>query len=278
MKKLISILTVLAMAVSVSSAAFAASTSETVSVSLDKIEDLIPTTTSSDTFSAQLLKAQLQYLTCCSDALTTNSNANSTQSTTQSEEDARKKYELGYISKQEYDDAVKATTDLTASQESAVSQREKDMLTLRHMFGLDDDDKMVLKSADYTDINLTKISGISLNNSLKEWNLYDLSGSDATDTETTGKVETFKSLYNAMELAYSTYQNDLSKYESKQKDSALIKEKYDKGYATKKELDDITLETGTLKNTADKDRNSAYAAYLRFDFLRENGYDGTTGG
>lgn len=278
MKKLISILTALVMAVSVSSAAFAASTSETVSVSLDKIGDLIPTTTSSDTFSVQLLKAQLQYLTCCNDALSTNSNANNTKSTAQAEEDAKKKYELGYISKKEYDNAVNATTDLTASQESAVSQREKDMLTLRHMFGLDDDDKMVLKSADYTDINLAKIPGISLKSSLKEWNLYDLSGSDATDTELTSKVETFKSLYNAMELAYGTYQTDLSKYESKQKDAALVKEKYEMGYATKRELDDITLETDTLKNTVDKDRNNAYAAYLRFDFLRQNGYEGTMGG
>jgi len=50
-----------------------------------------------------------------------------------------------------------------------------------------------------------------------------------------------------------------------------MQQKFTKGYATKKQADDITLELQTLEGTVAKEKNSLYIAYLRYDFMRDNG-------
>ena len=129
---------------------------------------------------------------------------------------------------------------------------------------------MTVQAADYSKINLDKINNVSYKRDLKDNDLNDLSGNDATDTELTGKVEAFKSLYDALYHASLTYQTALTDYQTKESDAKLVQSKFQQGYATKQELDDINRDLSTLKTTLDIDRNNLYAAYLKYDFVRNN--------
>ncbi|QEY35804.1 hypothetical protein FL966_12470 [Caproiciproducens galactitolivorans] len=265
MKKAVSFLIMFAFVLSITVPAYAKTKSETVTVSLDKIEDLLINPTSEE-----LLNAQLLYLTCCNDALKTATNANTYDSKAQELAIAEKKLELGYISQKEYEDIAKSLKDTSTSQVTDTNTRAQNLLSLRHMFGLDDDDKMIVKAADYSKINLNKINNASYKRDLKDNDLNDLSGSDATDTELTGKVEALKRSYDALYQASLTYQTSLTDYQKKEADAKLTQSKYQQGYATKQEVDDINRELSTMKITVDINRNNLYAAYLKYDFLRNN--------
>lgn len=265
MKRTVSLLVTLLLVLSIITPAYAKTKSETVTVSLDKIEDLLIKATSD-----QILKAKLQYLTCCNDALTTVSNANTYDSKTQAQAIAEKKLELGYISQKEYDDTIKSLKDTVTGQTTDTSTRAQHLLSLRHLFGLDDDDKMVVKAADYSKINLDKINNVSYKRDLKDNDLNDLSGNDATDSIKIQKVETLKKNYEALKKASLTYQTALTDYQTKESDAKLAQSKFQQGYATKQELDDINRDLSTLKTTLDADRNDLYAAYLQYDYVRNN--------
>ena len=263
MKRTVSLLITVLLVLSIMTPAYAKTKSETVTVSLDKIEDLLPGSTTGEKYSLQLLNAKLKYLACCNDALKTVSNANTYDSKAQAQAVAEKKLELGYISQKEYDDIVKNLKDTVTGQTTDTSTRAQNLLSLRHLFGLDDDDKMMVQAADYSKINLDKINNVSYKRDLKDNDLNDLSGNDATDTELTGKVDAFKSLDDSLYHASLTYQ-------TKESDATLVQSKFQQGYATKQELDDISRDLSTLKTTLDIDRNNLYAAYLKYDFVRTN--------
>lgn len=270
MKRTVSLLITVLLVLSIMTPAYAKTKSETVTVSLDKIEDILPGSTTGEKYSLQLLNAKLKYLVCCNDALKTVSNANTYDSKAQAQAVAEKKLELGYISQKEYDDTVKSLKDTVTGQTTDTSTRAQNLLSLRHLFGLDDDDKMTVQAADYSKINLDKINNVSYKRDLKDNDLNDLSGNDATDIELTGKVEAFKSLYDSLYHASLTYQTALTDYQTKESDAKLVQSKFQQGYATKQELDDINRDLSTLKTTLDIDRNNLYAAYLKYDFVRDN--------
>ncbi len=261
MKKQISLLLAVAVVALSSVPAFAASNK--VTVSLDKMEEVIIPNTDYGTFSRQLLQTQIQYLTYCNDVLSGSSNSMQYDSKSQAQDTAKKKYEMGYISLKEYQDAMQTVTDQTDGQLQQSNQRAQDLLKLRHLIGLDDEDKLTVKPADYSNINLSKkLSNINYSKDLKDW----------ADDFGSSQIETFKQLYDSMRLANQTYQSDLAKYETKKADAELVKQKFDRGYATQKQLDDINNELQTLSNTVAKDQNTVYSAYLQYDFMRDQGY------
>lgn len=270
MKRTVSLLITVLLVFSIMTPAYAKTKSETVTVSLDKIEDLLPGSTTGETYALQLLNAKLKYLACCNDALKTVSNANTYDSKAQAQAIAEKKLELGYISQKEYDDTVKSLKDTVTGQTTDTSTRAQNLLSLRHLFGLDDDDKMTVQAADYSKINLDKINNVSYNRDLKDNDLNDLSGNDATDSIKIQKVETLKKNYEALKKASLTYQTALTDYQTKESDAKLVQSKFQQGYATKQELDDINRDLSTLKTTLDVNRNDLYAAYLQYDYVRNN--------
>lgn len=256
MKKLVSILLSFILVASVCVPAYAADKGDTVTVSLDNISDIMPASNEQ-----QLINLQKQYLTYCNDVLDRGSASEQYDSKAQVQAAAQKKLDLGYISQKEYNDTVQSVSDLNVSQQTQSNQRSQDLLKLRHMLELDDVDKLIVKPADYSKIDLTaKLSKINYAKDLEE----------LTDLETS-QVETFKSLYDVMTQASHTYQSDNAKYLTKQTDAQLMQQKFTKGYATKKQVDDISLELQTLENTVAKEKNSLYIAYLRYDFMRDNG-------
>lgn len=261
MKKLISLLLCSALAVSVCVPAFAADDKgDTVTVSLSNIEDIMPEP-QGVSHVEQLLTVQKQYLTYCNDVLDRDTAPGQMDSKTQAQQSAQKKLELGYISQKEYNDAVQAVTDLSNSQMTQSSVRSQDLLKLRSLFELDDEDKLIVNPADYSKIDLTaKLSNVNYQKDLDD--LYD---KDAYE-------QTFKSLYDSMTQANRTYTSDSAKYQTKQADAQSMQQKFTKGYATQKQVDDINLELQTLGNTVAKDRNNLYMAYLSYDFMRDNGY------
>lgn len=274
MKKIISILLCIILSVSFCVPSFASTKSDTVTVSLNKVEDLvIDNSNYGSNDSERTLRAQIQYLTYCNDVLNMNTNTDAYNSKSAAQDIAKKKLELGYISQKEYNDTVQAVTDQTNGQQSQSNQRQQDLLTLRHMFGLDDVDKLVVSAADYSSVDLDKkLSNLNYTNALKDWELYKLSGSDATDSDNTSKVETFKKLYNSLKLVNQTYQSDNDTYQKKLADAQSMQQKLQNGYASQKDVDDINQEVQKLANTVAIDRNNVYMAYLKYDFMRDNGY------
>ncbi len=261
MKKLISLLLCSALAVSVCVPAFAAEDKgDTVTVSLSNIEDIMPEP-AGISHEEQLLSVQKQYLTYCNDILDRDTAPGQMDNKTQAQQSAQKKLVLGYISQKEYNDAVQAVTDLSNSQMSQSSVRSQDLLKLRTLLDLDEEDKLVVHPADYSKIDLTaKLSNIN----------YQKDLDDLYDKET--YEQTFKSLYDSMTLASRTYSSDSTKYATKQTDAQNMQQKIAQGYATQQQLDSINLELQTLGNTVAKDRNTLYMAYLSYDFMRDNGY------
>lgn len=265
MKKLISIFLCLVLAVSFSIPAFAADDDkgDTVIVSLSNIEDIMPEP-EGIAHEQQLINLQKAYLTYCNDVLDRNSAPAQYDSKSQEQQAAQKKLELGYISQKEYDDTVQAVTDLSNSQHTQSSKREEDLLKLRNLFELDDEDKLVVNTPDYSKINLDeRLSNINYSKDLDD---QDFEPSD---------VLTFKSLYDSMTLASRTYHADSDKYQTTLTDAQSMQQKVTNGYATQKQLDDINLQLKTLESTVAKDKNSLYMAYLSYDFMRDNGQSDT---
>lgn len=259
MKKAFSILLSIMLVFSVCVPVFAATT---VTVSLDNLDNLMPG--ASD---AQLLNLQVQYLTYCNNLLDRDSGGVQYDSKSQAQAAAQKKLELGYISQKEYNDAVQAVTDLTSSQQTQSNQRADNLLKLRHMLNLGDDEGLAVRPADYSKINLDQLlSNISYSKDLNNWK----------DTFQSSDVETFQSLYNSMKLASQTYQSDKAKYDSKKASADLMQQKYNRGYISKKQADDANSELQTLSNTVAKDKNSLYTAYLQYDFMRDNGHSASS--
>ncbi len=271
MKKIISMLLSLLFVASICVPAFAAEKYDTVTISLDNIEDIMPEPEGVDHV-INLLNLQAQYLTYCNDVLVRSSNSGQTDSNAQTQTAAQKKLELGYISQKEYDDLVQSNNDTTVSQQTQTNQRAADLLKLRHMLELDDADKLVIKSADYSEIDLSaKLSNVRYDKDLENLDLADLSAGDSSDTELTGKVESFKALYNTLMQADHAYELDSGNYETKKTQAQLMQQKFANGYATQKQVNDINLELQTLGNTVAKEKNSLYIAYLRYDYMRDNG-------
>lgn len=264
MKKLFALLLSAVLAVTVCVPAFAADTKEgiTVTVSLDNLEDVTASNPDYGTYSQVLLQTQLKYLQFCNDVLSSSDNSLQYDGKSQTQAAAQKKLELGYISQKDYDDAVQAVTDQTDGQIQQSSQRAEDLLNLRHLLGLDDEDKLIVKPADYSTIDLDrKLSSVHYDQDLDNW----------SEEFENGDVETFKNLYDTLRQASQTYQSDKADYDKKASDAAQMQQKYDKGYATKQQVDDINRDLTTLSNTVAKDKNSAYSAFLRYDYMRDNG-------
>lgn len=260
MKKIMSMLLSFLLVVSVSVPAFAAQTGQTVTISLDNINDIMPPQPGAS-HEQQLMNLQKQYLTYCNDVFDRGSASGQYDSKTQAQDAARKKLELGYISQKEYNDAVQAVSDLSSSQQAPSNQRAQDLLKLRNLLGLDDVDQLIVKPADYSKVDFTtKLSSVKYAKDLEDLKLEP------------SQVETFKSLYDALTQANSAYQLDSGKYQTKQAQVQLMQQKFAKGYASKKQVNDITLELQTLESTVAKEKNSVYIAYLRYDFMRDNGY------
>lgn len=261
MKKLFALLLSAVLAITVCVPAFAATKGETVTVSLDSLEEF---------HDAEQVQQEVQYLKFCNDVLSSDANSLQYDGKSQTQAAAQKKLELGYISQKDYDDAVKAVTDQTDGQLPQSSQRAEDLLNLRHLLGLNDEDKLIVKPADYSTVDLdTKLSNVNYGRDLDHW--MDDYGNDLDGSERGAQAEQFKSLYDALRLVSQTYQSDKTSYDTKASDAAQMQQKYDRGYATKQQVDDINRELATLSNTVARDRNSVYSAYLQYDFMRDQG-------
>jgi len=272
LKKIFSLFLAVLITVTAGIPAFAATRKgDTVTLSMENLEDLLPGNSQSGTYDQQLLSAQIQYLTYCNDMLITDSDTYTYNSKVQERDNAKKKYEQGYGSKKAYDDAVQAVTDQLNSQQQHSMKRSQDSLVLRHMLELDDVDKLVVKPMDYSKLDLeAKINNINYKSDLKKLGWNDLSGSDASDSEMTGGVEAFHTLYNALKSAGDQYHQNNDTYQKKLNDLQTTKQKVAAGYAFQKELDDLNQEVQVLANTVAQNKNSLYMAYLKYDYARDH--------
>lgn len=264
MKKVFALLLSAAMAVLLCVPAFAATKAETVTVSLSTLEEANPR-------DADTLIQEIQYLAYCNDVIDRDSGMLQTDSTAQAKAAAREKLDRGYISQKQYDDAVQAADDLSLKQTTESNQRAESLLKLRNLLELDFADKLIVKPADYSKINLDKkLSNVHYDKNLKDW-VEEFSVDNAQ------YINSFKSAYDTMKLANAAYASDQAKYETKKADAAAMQQKFATGYATQKQVDDINRELQALQYTVDKDRNSVYSAYLIYDFMRDQGYNPLTG-
>lgn len=269
MKKTVALLISLMLAILTCIPAYAATKSATVTVKLGNLENLMLEDAPHD---LQLLNVQMKYLSYCNDVITTDLDTLTYNTKVQAQQTAKKKLAQGYLTQKEYNDAVQAVTDQLNAQQANSIKKSQDSLALRHMFGLDDADRMVVEPVDYTSVNLEqKLSGLSYTGALKHNEWYNLSGSDAEDAEITGDVEKLKQLYDSLKTADQKYQTDNDSYQKKQADAQTMQQKLKYGYATRKDADDLNSEVRQLTDTVAIDRNNVYMAYLQYDYMRDHG-------
>ena len=84
----------------------------------------------------------------------------------------------------------------------------------------------------------------------------------------------FKKLYDALNSAYTVYQQDLGNVQRKQNELAAEQQALSLGYSSQQAVDARTQELKTLQTTLADDRNTLFVDYLSYGNMK-NGYSGS---
>lgn len=200
------------------------------------------------------------------------------------------KYEMGFISKKEYTSNLMDNTDVNNSLEELNKKEEIDLKNLHLSLGIPGNTKIIFN----TDINvdLDKISKIKFqddldimldNNSsikIKDIELDEAEDSDDEDylidnaeislkqEKNKAKLE-FEKQYNTLMNSYNTINNSNNKLNEKQSDFSIMQAKYNYGFVSRNQTDDLERELNTKKSDFASEKNNLYVNYLRYLQMRE---------
>ena len=200
------------------------------------------------------------------------------------------KYEMGFISKKEYNSNLIDNTDVDNSLEELNRKEEIALKNLHLLLGIPTNTEIIVNN----DINadLDKISKLKFqddlemmldNNSnikIKDIELDKEENSDDNDylidnaeiyleqEKNNAKLE-FEKQYNILMTSYNTIKNSNVKLNENQNDFNVMQAKYNYGFVSKNQTDDLERELNTKKSDFVSEKNSLYVNYLRYLQMKE---------
>lgn len=200
------------------------------------------------------------------------------------------KYEMGFISKKEYTSNLIDNTDVDNSLEELNRKEEIALKNLHLLLGIPTNTEIIVNN----DINadLDKISKLKFqddlemmldNNSnikIKDIELDKEENSDDNDylidnaeiyleqEKNNAKLE-FEKQYNILMTSYNTIKNSNVKLNENQNDFNVMQAKYNYGFVSKNQTDDLERELNTKKSDFVSEKNSLYVNYLRYLQMKE---------
>jgi len=208
-------------------------------------------------------------------------------------------YENGFISKNEYTSKLQANTSINELN-SLTDTVELSRTKLCNTLGISPEEKMTF------DTNITEnfemISKINYENDLEqmlsnnvdiklqndqisdledeeddyddkdEENIYNykLENENTTLKQLMNTAETdFKGQYNTLMNSYNSIKSSYDKLTEDEKSYTIMETKYNYGFASKKEVDDVKLTLDTERSTFNASKNTLYVDYLRYIQMKE---------
>lgn len=200
------------------------------------------------------------------------------------------KYEMGFISKKEYTSNLIDNTDNNNNLEELNKKEETSLKNLHLSLGIPANTEIILNNDINTDLD--KISKLKFqddldmmldNNStikIKDIELDEAEDADDNDylidnaeisleqEKNKAKLE-FEKQYNTLMTSYNTIKNSNVKLNEKQNDFSVMQAKYNYGFVSKNQTDDLERELNTKKSDFVSEKNNLYVNYLRYLQMRE---------
>lgn len=200
------------------------------------------------------------------------------------------KYEMGFISKKEYTSNLIDNTDVDNSLEELNRKEEIAIKNLHLSLGIPTNTEIIVNN----DINadLDKISKLKFQDDLemmldnnytikiKDIELDEEEDVDDNDylidnaeiyleqEKNNAKLE-FEKQYNILMTSYNTIKNSNVKLNENQNDFSVMQAKYNYGFVSKNQTDDLERELNTKKSDFVSEKNSLYVNYLRYLQMKE---------
>ncbi|SFC41020.1 hypothetical protein [Clostridium uliginosum] len=195
------------------------------------------------------------------------------------------KYEMGFISKKEYDTHARDNTDLDNDSKELTNKEETELKNLHLTLGVPLKTTIIF----INDINadLDKISKINFQNDLdkmlednvsvqiKDIELdeaedisdsdYDVDNAEISLKQEKEKVKLdFQKQYNNLMVSYNLIKSSNEKLNQKQYDFGVMQTKYNYGFVSKKQTEDLNLELDKQIKDFASIKNNLYVNYLRY--------------
>lgn len=242
-------------------------------------------------------KAQQSYISCLSTISQIQNKKDSLEYNEKKADIYKLQYENGFLSKKEYEDAVRDNTDSQNEINQLENAQETALNNLKLTLGISQGEDITLSNDIEADLN--SVLSIDYKEDLKEMlkNSVDISIADLElqwakddddddddddyenyslenkelnlDKQYTTLEITFKEKYNDLMTAYNSIKSSYDKLQQSQEDYGVLSKKYSFGFITKNELEKAKIDLDSSTADFNTERNEFYLKYLDYTQMKE---------
>lgn len=242
-------------------------------------------------------KAQQSYISCLSTISQIQNKKDSLEYNEKKADIYKLQYENGFLSKKEYEDAVRDNTDSQNEINQLENAQETAINNLKLTLGISQGEDITLSNDIEADLN--SVLSIDYKEDLKEMlkNSVDISIADLElqwakddddddddddyenyslenkelnlDKQYTTLEITFKEKYNDLMTAYNSIKSSYDKLQQSQEDYGVLSKKYSFGFITKNELEKAKIDLDSSTADFNTERNEFYLKYLDYSQMKE---------
>lgn len=242
-------------------------------------------------------KAQQSYISCLSTISQIQNKKDSLEYNEKKADIYKLQYENGFLSKKEYEDAVRDNTDSQNEINQLENAQETALNNLKLTLGISQGEDITLSNDIEADLN--SVLSIDYKEDLKEMlkNSVDISIADLElqwakddddddddddyenyslenkelnlDKQYTTLEITFKEKYNDLMTAYNSIKSSYDKLQQSQEDYGVLSKKYSFGFITKNELEKAKIDLDSSTADFNTERNEFYLKYLDYSQMKE---------
>lgn len=198
---------------------------------------------------------------------------------------AKRKYEMGYISKNEYSTKIIDIIDIQNEYNKLAVDEDLSLKELKNSLGIGDKKIVIDENIDFDINNIANIDfeedfDYMINNNrnikIKEIALEQVEDKDESDDYEIDNAEleltqeennsrlNFQEKYNNLISSYNNIRNSINKLNDKENAFNIMKVKLNHGYVSGKESEEKYIELINQKSEYIKDKNELYINYLKY--------------
>ena len=242
-------------------------------------------------------KAQESYISCLSTISELQNKKDSLDYNEKKADIYKLQYESGFLSKKEYEDAVRDNTDSQNEITELENKQETALNNLKLTLGISQGEDITLSND--IEVDLNSVASINYKEDLKEMlnNSVDISVADlelqwakddddddddddyenyslenkelTLDKQYTTLEISFKEKYNDLMTAYNSIKSSYDKLQQSQEDYGVLSKKYSFGFITKNELEKAKIDLDSTTSDFNTERNEFYLKYLDYTQMKE---------
>ncbi|MBE6071504.1 MAG: hypothetical protein E7208_06050 [Clostridium butyricum] len=198
---------------------------------------------------------------------------------------AKRKYDMGYISKNEYSTKIIDIIDIQNEYNKLSVDEDLSLKELKNSLGIGNKKIVIDENINFDINNIANIDfeedfdymiSNNRNIKIKEIELEQLEDKDESDDYEIDNAEleltqeennsrlNFQEKYNNLISSYNNIRNSINKLNDKEKAFNIMKVKLDHGYVSNKESEEKYIELINQKSEYIKDKNQLYINYLKY--------------